>query len=101
MKDWLEQNSNGSKDAFEKYFKALAPDVKKVCNIVSNSATMPSLMHWSFGRNIKISRLQLYVPRSLAFDKCIRLTDVISKRYPERKRRMVRSKSNSSGIHLQ
>jgi hypothetical protein len=30
MKDWLEQNPNGSKDGFESYFKALSPDEKKV-----------------------------------------------------------------------
>jgi hypothetical protein len=30
MKDWLRENPNGSKVAFEKYFKALSADVKKV-----------------------------------------------------------------------
>ncbi len=30
MKDWLEENPNGSKDAFELYFKALPPDLRKV-----------------------------------------------------------------------
>jgi hypothetical protein len=30
MKEWLEQNPNGSKDAFEKHFKALSQDEKKV-----------------------------------------------------------------------
>jgi hypothetical protein len=30
MKDWLEENPNGLKDAFEEYFKALPVDVKKV-----------------------------------------------------------------------
>jgi hypothetical protein len=30
MKDWLEENPNGLKDAFEQYFKALPPDVRKV-----------------------------------------------------------------------
>jgi hypothetical protein len=32
MKDWLEQNPGGSKDVFEKYFKALTEDAKKVGN---------------------------------------------------------------------
>jgi hypothetical protein len=32
MKDWLEENPNGLKDAFEKYFKALPKNVKKVSN---------------------------------------------------------------------
>jgi hypothetical protein len=31
MKDWLQVNPNGSKEAFEKYFKALSADAKKVC----------------------------------------------------------------------
>lgn len=30
MKNWLHENPNGSKDAFEKYFRALPADVKKV-----------------------------------------------------------------------
>jgi hypothetical protein len=30
MKDWLQENPGGSKDAFEHYFKALPADVKKV-----------------------------------------------------------------------
>jgi hypothetical protein len=30
MKDWLEDNPNGLKDAFEKYFKELPVDVRKV-----------------------------------------------------------------------
>lgn len=38
MKDWLQENPNGSKDAFEKYFKALSADVKKV------SQSLPSLL---------------------------------------------------------
>ena len=29
MKEWLDENPNGSKDAFETYFKALTPDIKK------------------------------------------------------------------------
>ena len=37
MKEWLEQNPNGSKDAFEKYFKALTQDVKKVCDDTNDS----------------------------------------------------------------
>jgi hypothetical protein len=32
MKDWLEENPNGLKDAFEKYFKALPENVRKVSN---------------------------------------------------------------------
>jgi hypothetical protein len=32
MKDWLEENPNGLKDAFEQYFKALPADVRKVSN---------------------------------------------------------------------
>jgi hypothetical protein len=32
MMDWLCENPNGSKDTFEKHFKALPADVKKVCN---------------------------------------------------------------------
>jgi hypothetical protein len=32
MKDWLEENPNGSKDAFELYFKDLTVDVRKVRN---------------------------------------------------------------------
>jgi hypothetical protein len=32
MKEWLDENPNGSKDAFETYFKALTPEVKKVCS---------------------------------------------------------------------
>jgi hypothetical protein len=90
MKDWLEQNPNGSKNAFEEYFKALTPDVIKVCNIMNNFAATPLLMRHFFGRNIKISWLQLYVPPSLVFNECIWLTDVTSKRYLSRKRRMVR-----------
>lgn len=34
MKEWLERNPNGSKDAFEKHFKALSQDEKKVCYTV-------------------------------------------------------------------
>ena len=30
MKEWLEENPNGSKDAFEQYFKALSASVRKV-----------------------------------------------------------------------
>lgn len=30
MKDWLLENPNGSKDAFEKHFKALPAGIKKV-----------------------------------------------------------------------
>lgn len=30
MKDWLDQNLNGSKDTFEHYFKALPADITKV-----------------------------------------------------------------------
>jgi hypothetical protein len=32
MKEWLEENPNGSKDAFERYFKTLPADVSKVRN---------------------------------------------------------------------
>jgi hypothetical protein len=32
MKDWLEENPNGLKDAFERYFKALPVDARKVSN---------------------------------------------------------------------
>jgi hypothetical protein len=32
MKDWLGENPNGLKDAFEQYFKALPADVRKVSN---------------------------------------------------------------------
>jgi hypothetical protein len=32
MKDWLHANPNGSKDAFEKYFKGLPAPAKKVCD---------------------------------------------------------------------
>jgi hypothetical protein len=35
MKDWLEDNPNGLKDAFETYFKALPPEVRKVSNFPS------------------------------------------------------------------
>jgi hypothetical protein len=31
MKEWLIENPNGSKDAFEKYFKAIPANIKKVC----------------------------------------------------------------------
>jgi hypothetical protein len=39
MKDWLDENPNGSKDAFEKYYKALDTDIKKVCD-----ASFPTLL---------------------------------------------------------
>jgi hypothetical protein len=32
MKDWLEENPSGSKEAFEQYFKALPADARKVSN---------------------------------------------------------------------
>jgi hypothetical protein len=32
MKDWLEENPDGTKDSFERYFKALPADVRKVSN---------------------------------------------------------------------
>ena len=32
MKDWLNDNPNGLKDAFEQYFKALPVDIRKVSN---------------------------------------------------------------------
>jgi hypothetical protein len=32
MKDWLNDNPNGLKDAFEQYFKALPPDIRNVSN---------------------------------------------------------------------
>jgi hypothetical protein len=32
MKDWLEENLNGLKDVFEKYFKAFSENVRKVSN---------------------------------------------------------------------
>jgi hypothetical protein len=35
MKDWLEENPNGSKDSFDQYFKALPADVRKVSNNLS------------------------------------------------------------------
>lgn len=36
MQDWLEENPNGLKDTFEKYFKALSENVRKVSSC-SNS----------------------------------------------------------------
>ena len=36
MKDWLEENPNGTKDAFELFFKALPADARKA-SIHSNS----------------------------------------------------------------
>lgn len=35
MKDWLENNPNGMKDAFEQYFKALPADGRKASNTVT------------------------------------------------------------------
>jgi hypothetical protein len=35
MKDWLEENPNGLKDAFEKYYKALPADAKRVSTATS------------------------------------------------------------------
>lgn len=35
MRDWLERNPNGLKDAFETYFKTLPADVKKVSNLIN------------------------------------------------------------------
>jgi hypothetical protein len=40
MKEWLLDNPNGSKDAFEKHFKAIPADVKKVCDLLP----FPSLL---------------------------------------------------------
>ena len=40
MKDWLEVNTNGTKDAFEQYFKALPTDVRKA----SNHSNFPFLL---------------------------------------------------------
>jgi hypothetical protein len=34
MKEWLVGNPKGSKDAFDKYFKALSQDDKKVCGFL-------------------------------------------------------------------
>jgi hypothetical protein len=39
MTDWLRENPNGSKDVFEKHFKTLTTDVKKVCD-----QSFPSLL---------------------------------------------------------
>jgi len=35
MKDWLDENPSGSKDAFEKYFKALPMDIRSVSTATS------------------------------------------------------------------
>jgi hypothetical protein len=32
MKDWLQENPDGLKDAFEQYFKALPAEARKVSN---------------------------------------------------------------------
>ena len=39
MTDWLHENPNSSKDAFEKHFKALPADLKKV-----HDQSFPSLL---------------------------------------------------------
>jgi hypothetical protein len=44
MKDWLEQNLNGLKDAFERHFSALTPDVKKVGHDMNDSASITLLI---------------------------------------------------------
>jgi hypothetical protein len=43
MKEWLEQNPNGSKVAFETYFKALTHGDKKVCSNSNDSPSIPLL----------------------------------------------------------
>jgi hypothetical protein len=44
MKDWLLENPNGLKGAFEEYFKALPADVKKVCGKFFSSLITLMLM---------------------------------------------------------
>ncbi len=40
MKEWLQENPNGSKGAFEKYFKGLSADVRKVCDRPSHLSAL-------------------------------------------------------------
>jgi hypothetical protein len=56
MKDWLEENPDGLKDAFEQYFKALPPDVRKVSN--DSNFTFPLTLTLLF--------MQIYKERATA-----------------------------------
>ena len=56
MKDWLEENPNGLKDAFEQHFKALPADARKVSNPSS----------FSFLPALTLVRLQTYKDRATA-----------------------------------
>ena len=93
----MEQNPNGSKDAFDKYFKALSQDDKKVCIIlflVSALTTDDSNHNSNAEVQSSRGRSSMYLDRL-----CERLTDsVISRKHLERKRIKVRCNSSICGV---
>jgi hypothetical protein len=85
MKDWLEQNPDGSKDAFDRHFKVLSQEDRKVCDTALQTLTDDS----SFTNHSSIQKYKTLaleaVCTSITYACCAHLADsMISKERPER-----------------